>query len=100
MKLSKRVSELPPYLFAEIDRKIAEKRAQGVDIIDFGIGDPDLPTPANIVEMLCIEASKVENQRYPSYRGMPRFRRAASDWIGRRFDVEVDPEEETLALIG
>lgn len=100
MRLSKRVKELPPYLFAEIDRQIAEKRAQGVDIIDFGIGDPDLPTPPHIVDTLCGEASKVENQRYPSYRGMPRFRKAAADWIERRFGVTLDPEDETLALIG
>jgi LL-diaminopimelate aminotransferase len=100
MKLSKRISGLQPYIFAEIDRKVAEKRDEGVDIVDFGIGDPDLPTPSHIVDILCLEASKVENQRYPSYQGMPRFRRAAADWMYRRFGVELDPATEILALIG
>jgi LL-diaminopimelate aminotransferase len=100
MRLSRKISELPAYLFAEIDRQIEEKKAEGVDIIDFGIGDPDLPTPPHVVERLRVEAGRLENQRYPSYRGMARFREAAADWMERRFGIALDPELETLALIG
>ncbi|MDD3717066.1 MAG: LL-diaminopimelate aminotransferase [Actinomycetota bacterium] len=100
MKLSQRVVGLPPYLFAEIDRRVEEKRRQGVDVINFGVGDPDLPTPSHIVEALCEEAARPEHHRYPSYRGMPRFREAAASWVSRRFGVSLDPETETLALIG
>ncbi|NPV58290.1 MAG: LL-diaminopimelate aminotransferase [Actinobacteria bacterium] len=100
MKVAKRIEELPPYLFAEIDRRIEEKRSQGVDVINFGVGDPDLPTPPHIVETLCREAERPENHRYPSYRGMARFRRAAAEWFARRFGVELDAESEVLALIG
>jgi LL-diaminopimelate aminotransferase len=100
LKLSQRVKDLPPYLFAEIDRVIAEKKNQGVDIIDFGIGDPDLPTPPYIVKKLCEEAVKPENHRYPSYEGMLSFREAAASWIYRRFGVSLDPEKEVLTLIG
>jgi len=100
LKLSQRVVGLPPYLFAEIDRRVEEKRRQGVDVINFGVGDPDLPTPSHIVEALCEEAARPEHHRYPSYRGMPRFREAAASWVSRRFGVSLDPETETLALIG
>lgn len=100
MEPAKRVRDLPPYLFAEIDRRIEEKRRQGVDIISFGVGDPDLPTPAHIVEALCEEAARPENHRYPSYRGMLRFREAAASWFSRRFGVSLDPDKEVLALIG
>jgi LL-diaminopimelate aminotransferase len=100
LKMSRRVRELPPYLFAEIDRKIAEMRSRGVDVIDFGIGDPDLPTPPHIVERLCREAGEPENHRYPSYQGMPLFREAAASWFSRRFGVPLDPDREVLALIG
>jgi LL-diaminopimelate aminotransferase len=100
LKLSRRLHELPPYLFAEIDRRVEEKRGQGIDIINFGVGDPDLPTPPHIVEALCDEAAKPEHHRYPSYRGMPRFREAASAWVEERFGVALDPATEILALIG
>lgn len=100
MRISQRASNLPPYLFAEIDRVIEEKRGQGVDIIDFGMGDPDLPTPPHIVEKLCVEAAKQENHRYPSYKGMMSFRKAVASWVSGRFGVSLDPEKEVLALIG
>jgi LL-diaminopimelate aminotransferase len=100
LELSQRVKDLPPYLFAEIDRVVAEKKSQGVDIIDFGIGDPDLPTPTHIVKKLCEEAVNSENHRYPSYDGMPIFREAAAAWISRRFGVSLDPKREVLTLIG
>lgn len=100
MRLSRRVAQLPPYLFAEIDRRVEEKKRQGADVINFGVGDPDMPTPAHIVEALCEEAAKPERHRYPSYRGMRRFREAAAAWIERRFGASLDPESEVLALIG
>ncbi len=94
------MNELAPYLFAQIDRRIEEKRRQGVDVINFGVGDPDLPTPQHIVAALCEQAARPEHHRYPSYRGMPRFREEAASWVSRRFGVRVDPEKEVLALIG
>lgn len=100
MKLSRRISELPPYLFAEIDRRIDEKRRQGLDVINFGVGNPDLPTPSHIVSTLCEEAADPRHHRYPSYRGMLRFREAAASWVADRFGVSLDPEREVLALIG
>jgi LL-diaminopimelate aminotransferase len=100
LKASERVSALPPYVFAEIDRRIDDRRRQGIDIINFGVGDPDLPTPPHIIERLCEEASRPEHHRYPSYRGMQRFRQAASDWFRNRFNVPIDADKEVLALIG
>ncbi len=100
MKIARRVAELRPYLFAEIDRKLAEKRAQGIEVISFGIGDPDMPTPGPVVEALCRTAHDPENHRYPSYLGLPAFRQAAAEWMGRRFGVDIDPEREMVSLIG
>ena len=100
LNVSQRIKELPPYLFAEIDRSIEEKRAKGIDIISFGVGDPDLPTPAHIVDRLCQEARNPENHRYPSYLGMREYREAAAAWFSRRFGVDLDPDGEVLALIG
>jgi LL-diaminopimelate aminotransferase len=97
---AERLKKLPPYLFKEIDRKKAEVRARGVDIIDLGIGDPDLPTPAHIIEALQEAAVAPINHRYPSYPGMPEYRGAVADWYKRRFHVDLDPEKEVLALIG
>lgn len=99
-RASRRLGDLPPYPFAEIDRRVEEKRRQGVDVINFGIGDPDLPTPPHIVERLREECRRPENHRYPSYRGMDRFREAAAGWFQERFGVSLDPEKEVLALIG
>lgn len=100
MELAKRIESLPPYLFAEIDRKIAEKKAQGVDVISLGIGDPVEPTPAHIVERLREEAAEASNHRYPDYYGLTEFREAAADWIKRRFGVDVDQKTQVLPLIG
>ncbi|MBU1672124.1 MAG: LL-diaminopimelate aminotransferase [Actinobacteria bacterium] len=100
MRHSHRLEEVPPYLFAEIDRKIAERRAHGVDVISFGVGDPDLPTPERVVEVLAAESRKPENQGYPSYYGLPEFRVAASRFMLNRFGVSVDPEKEVLSLMG
>ena len=95
-----RLKRLPPYLFAEIDRKKREVLARGVDVIDLGIGDPDLPTPPHIIQALQRAAEDPENHRYPSYEGMPAFRQAVADWYAKRFNVRLDPEQEVLTLVG
>ncbi len=100
MQFSKRISELPPYLFAEIDKKIAAKKAQGNDVISLGIGDPVEPTPKHIVDKLCEEARNPANHQYPSYYGMPAFRKSIADFYKKRFNVELDPDTEVLPLIG
>ena len=100
MKFAKRIEKLPPYLFAEISKKIAEKRAQGVDVISFGIGDPDLPTPDHILDALAEASRDPANHRYPESEGLPELREAIARWYERRFGVEVDPEKEVLPLIG
>jgi len=100
VRTAQRIDNLPPYLFAEIDRKKALLTAQGIDVISLGIGDPDTPTPDHIVQAM-IEATKnPANHQYPSYVGSPRYRAACSEWMKRRFDVEVDSTTEMLALIG
>jgi LL-diaminopimelate aminotransferase len=98
--LSRRIQALPPYLFAELDRKKQEVRARGVDIIDFGVGDPDRPTPKFIVDRMKREAMDPANHQYPSYEGLPRFRDAAARWYKERFGVSLDPGSEVVALIG
>jgi LL-diaminopimelate aminotransferase len=97
---AERLAHLPPYLFARIDALKEEKRKQGVDVIDLGVGDPDLPTPDHIVEALCTAARDPATHHYPSYIGMPDYRKAVADWYGRRFSVDLDPVTEVLALIG
>jgi LL-diaminopimelate aminotransferase len=97
---AKRIAALPPYLFAEVDRRIAEKRAQGHDVISLGIGDPDLPTPPHILQALHDTAEQPANHRYPDYYGLPAMRAAIAEWYGRRFDVSLDPDSEVIPLIG
>jgi LL-diaminopimelate aminotransferase len=97
---AERVKQIPPYLFAEIDKKKAELRGKGVDLIDLGIGDPDLPTPGRIIDRLADAARDAENHRYPSYEGMLDFRQAVAHWYERRFHVSLDPHTEVLTLIG
>ncbi|HZS12184.1 MAG TPA: LL-diaminopimelate aminotransferase [Nitrospirales bacterium] len=97
---SVRIKTLPPYLFAAIDEMKQKAIARGVDIINLGIGDPDLPTPAPIIERLKIAAADPKNHQYPSYEGLLTFRQAVADWYRRRFGVTVDPVSEVLALIG
>ena len=79
MRFASRISQVPPYLFVEISRKIAEKRAQGVEVISFGIGDPDLPTPDNVVSRLREAALDAPNHRYPETDGLPEMRRAITE---------------------
>jgi LL-diaminopimelate aminotransferase len=100
VRLARRVEHLPPYLFAELDRKVAEKRAAGVDIISLGVGDPDSPTPSHVVEAAREAAGDPSTHRYPSYYGMPELRRAIAGWFRSRFGVELDPDTEVLPLIG
>ena len=97
---AKRIEELPPYLFAEIDRKKNEIIEKGVDVIDLGVGDPDIPTPNHIIEALKTASEDPANHAYPSYIGMIEFRTAAADWYKKRFEVSLDPSSEVLALIG
>jgi LL-diaminopimelate aminotransferase len=97
---ARRINELPPYLFAEIDRRKRAALARGVDLIDLGIGDPDIPTPSNIVEKLLESATKPVNHRYPNSSGMPEFRDAVASWYKQRFNVSLDPGKEVVSLIG
>jgi LL-diaminopimelate aminotransferase len=100
MRLAKRVEKLPPYLFAEISKKIAAKRAAGVDIVSFGIGDPDIPTPPHIMKAMYEAAADPVNHRYPESEGLPELRRAVAGWYERRFGVRLDPNREVQPLIG
>ena len=100
MRTAKRIENLPPYLFAEIDRKKEAKQAEGVDVISLGIGDPDRPTPRRIVDAMAEAIKNPKNHRYPSYSGSKPYREACAEWMRRRFGVELDPVTEVLALIG
>ena len=95
-----RMSNLPPYLFARIDEMKAEQLKKGVDIIDLGVGDPDLATPPHIVASLCEAAKNPDNHHYPSYVGMPAYRSAVADWYKQRFGVTLDAGKEVVALMG
>ncbi|MCK4859749.1 MAG: LL-diaminopimelate aminotransferase, partial [Candidatus Omnitrophica bacterium] len=97
---SHRLQNLPPYLFAELDCLKEEAVKQGRDVIDLGVGDPDLSTPQPAVEELCREASKNRNQHYPSNRGLLEFRQAIAEWYEKRFNVSLNPQTEILPLIG
>ena len=99
-KLSERMKKIPPYLFAEIDAMKNRKIQEGVNVIDFGVGDPDLPTPQHIVEAMKSAVEKVERQKYPSYEGMLKFRESVANFYKRRKGVKLDPEREVIALIG
>ncbi len=98
--LSERLNKLPKYLFAEIDEMKRKKMEEGVKVIDFGVGDPDMPTPKHIVEAMKRAVEKPENHRYPSYEGTLEFRTAVAEFYERRKGVKLDPEKEVIALIG
>src|SRR5574344_720272 len=100
MKQSERLNKIPPYLFAEIDRKIAEAKAKGVDIISLGIGDPDTPTIPTVVEEMHKAIDNPANHDYPSYNGAEQFRTASVKWMKKRFGVDMDADSEVLANIG
>ena len=100
MKPSSRLDRLPPYLFAELERKIREKKAAGVDVISLGIGDPDTPTPERVVEALAADARDPSTHQYPSNRGRPELRDAFARFYERRFGVGLDPESEIVPALG
>ncbi|GAJ09380.1 unnamed protein product, partial [marine sediment metagenome] len=99
MKISKRIENLPPYLFAEINKKIAEKKAEG-EVISFAIGDPDMPTPRHIIERLYQAAQDPVNHRYPDDNGLPELLQTIAWWYKTRFGVSLDADREVLILIG
>lgn len=99
MRTAACLDEMAPYLFAQIDAKRDALRAQGIDVISLGIGDPDLPTPPHIVDAMAEVIRKPANHQYPDYAGSPAFRRACAAYMADRFGVELDPDAEVLALI-
>src|SRR5574340_1133096 len=100
VRTASRMANLPPYLFAEIDRKKAIKEAEGVDVISLGLGDPDMPTPKRIVDAMAEAIRNPKNHRYPAYAGSKPYRTACAEWMNRRFGVTLDLDTEVLALIG
>ena len=100
MQQFSRMQRLPPYVFAVVNELKMELRRQGRDIVDLGMGNPDIPTPQHIVDKLIEAAPKAVNHRYSASRGLPNLRRAIADWYARRYDVSVDPETETVVTIG
>src|ERR687886_1772604 len=100
MRSRKRRERIPPYLFAQLERKIAEKKAQGIDVISLGIGDPDTPTPELVVDALGQAARDPGTHQYPSNRGRPEFREAVAAFYDRRFGVTLDPETEVIPALG
>ena len=100
MKFARRLDLVPPYLFAELERKIDEKRKAGVDVISLGIGDPDLPTPAAVVAEMQRQVARPETHQYPSNRGLEEFRAAVAAFYADRFGVEIDPETEVIPVLG
>src|SRR4051794_13206065 len=100
MRPSKRLERIPPYLFAQLERKIADKKAQGIDVISLGIGDPDTPTPQLVVDALKEAAGDSGTHQYPSNRGRPEFRDAVASFYERRFGVTLDPATEIIPALG
>ena len=100
MKVARRIEALKPYLFVEINKKIAEKRAKGEDVVSFAIGDPDIPTPPHVINKICQAAQDPANHRYPESGGLPELHVAIAEWYKKRFHVILDPATEVLPLIG
>jgi LL-diaminopimelate aminotransferase len=100
VRIAARVQALPPYLFAELERKIEERKRAGVEVISLGIGDPDLPTPEAVVEEARRQVARPDTHRYPSNRGRREFREAVAAFYASRFGVELDPDTEILPLLG
>jgi len=100
LKKTKRLSQLPPYLFTQLNREKEKLKEKGWNLIDFGVGDPDLPTPLPIVNRLIQACQNPKNHRYPSYEGLISFREAVSKWYQKRFGVTLDPQREVITLIG
>ena len=95
-----RIRRLPPYIFSITDQLKREARARGEDIIDFGMGNPDQPTPQHIVDKLVETVQRGDTHRYSQSKGIPRLRKAISDWYKKRFDVDLDPESEAIVTLG
>lgn len=101
IKLSKNLAKLPPYLFTKINQLKKEAYEKNLDVIDLGMGNPDLPTPSNVVDRLCDTIKHHKNtHKYPQAKGIPKFRKAITEWMSRRFGVDLNPENEVLSLIG
>jgi LL-diaminopimelate aminotransferase len=100
VKFARRLDQVPPYLFAELERKIETMRGEGIDVISLGIGDPDLPTPVAVVEEMKRQVERPQTHRYPSNRGLAAFRAAVSGFYAGRFGVEIDPETEVIPVLG
>jgi LL-diaminopimelate aminotransferase len=100
MQFSNLINSLPPYHFADAKRKIAERKAAGVDVINLSMGDPDLPAPQAVVNRLCLALQDAENHRYPEYRGMYALHEAIAAWFEQRFGVRLTPERDILPLLG
>lgn len=100
VKIAERIQNLPPYVFASLNKKIAERRARGEKVINFGMGDPDRPMPDTLVDALCTAAHDPRTHGYPNFFGLPELRRAIAQWYGTRFDLELDPDTEVLPLVG
>ena len=101
IKPSKKLAALPPYLFTRINTIKLEAYKKNLDVIDLAMGNPDMPTPSHIIDRLCDSVrNHPRTHRYPQAKGMPRFRKAVSGWMQRRFGVDIDPETEISALIG
>lgn len=100
MQLSNMINNLPPYHFADAKKKIADRQAAGVDVINLSMGDPDLPAPEAVIERLCTAMQETENHRYPEYRGMRALHEAIAAWFERRFGVSLVPERDILPLLG
>ncbi|HVB72507.1 MAG TPA: LL-diaminopimelate aminotransferase [Ktedonobacteraceae bacterium] len=100
MQLSDLINSLPPYHFADAKKKIADRKAAGVDVISLSMGDPDLPAPQAVIDRLCLALQDTENHRYPEYFGMRALHEAFAAWFARRFDVQLTPERDTLPLLG
>jgi LL-diaminopimelate aminotransferase len=100
VRFARRLDAVPPYLFAELERKIAERRASGIDVISLGIGDPDLPSPAPVVEAMQRAVADPATHRYPTNQGLPAFREAVVEFYADRFGVEIDPATEVMPVLG
>lgn len=100
MKVAERLNKIPPYISAQIDKKVAELRKKGVDVVSLGVGDPDLPTPDNIIKEMEKAIWNPAYHRYPDYEGSLEFRRAVAEYYEKRFGVKLNPEDEVMALIG
>ena len=100
MKIANRINKIPPYPFVQISRTIAQKKSEGIDVISFGIGDPDIPTPDTVIESLTKWSLKNINHRYPESEGLPEFRLGVANWYSKRFGIELNPDNEIISLIG